>query len=139
MGSLVVELFTFAKPDLDLDFRILQVKFQRDQRQTVLLHRCSQTADLAFVHQQAAVAAGIAVQDVALFLRTDVDPLLLLRCVVDENDKENKRLFSRYVTEEDIRVGAKFDMGSSGVVEITEKYIILICFNYTRYILVVCE
>lgn len=41
-------------------------------------------------------------------------------CVVDENDKENKRLFSRYVTEEDIRVGAKFDMGSSGVVEITE-------------------
>ena len=46
--------------------------------------------------------------------------LLLLMCVVDENDKENKRLFSRYVTEEDIRVGAKFDMGSSGVVEITE-------------------
>lgn len=52
----------------------------------------------------------------------DSQELLLLMCVVDENDKENedRRLFSRYVTEENIRVGAKFGMDGFGEVEITE-------------------
>ncbi len=70
--TLVVELFTSAKSQLHFYVRPAEVKGERNNRKSLLTHLTVQLHDLSFVHKELAVAQRISVEDVALFVGTDV-------------------------------------------------------------------
>ena len=73
--ALVVQLFTAAKTDLDLDVRSAEIQRQRDQRKSLLRNKAVQLHDLTLVHEQLFVAQRILVKDIPLLIRADVHAL----------------------------------------------------------------
>ena len=70
--ALVVELFALAETDFDLSFAFIEINRQRYERQPLLAGNAEQPHDLPAVHQQFAHTQRIAVEDIALFVGTDV-------------------------------------------------------------------
>lgn len=70
--ALVVLRLTAAQAELQLHPPVLEVDFQRDERVALPRHKPFQLADLALVHQKTLGTHGIAVEDVALLIGTDV-------------------------------------------------------------------
>ena len=69
---LVIQLFALAEGDLDLHAGILQIDGNRNNRVAVELDLLEQAHDLALMHQQAARAHRVFVEDVALLIGADV-------------------------------------------------------------------
>ena len=67
-----MQLLAFAKPDLQLDERVLEVDFERNERVAFLLHLSAQLVDLAAVEQQLASSARIDVVVTAHFVRRNM-------------------------------------------------------------------
>lgn len=70
--ALIVQLLTTAKSHLHLDVRAFEIQLQRHQRIALLRHKAEQFEDLLFVHEQAAGAKRIAVEDIAVLVGADV-------------------------------------------------------------------
>ena len=69
---LVIELFALAQADLHLHPGAFEIQAQGDEGVAVLLDLGEEPLDLPLVHEQAAGAAGFAVEDVALLIGADV-------------------------------------------------------------------
>ena len=70
----VMELFALAEPQLHLYQAVLEIDGQWDQRGAVLLDLGLELPDLPLVHQQAAGAHRVTVEDVPVLVRADVHP-----------------------------------------------------------------
>ena len=74
-GTLVIQFFTLAQAQLQLDTPLFKVERKRNQRVTLQLDLLPQAADLAFMGQQTAGTARIFVKDVAVVVGADVHAL----------------------------------------------------------------
>ena len=70
--AFIVKLFALAEPQLDFDILAEKIHRKRYERITLLPDGAEEPVDLAPVHEQLARAVGIAVEDIALFVRADV-------------------------------------------------------------------
>ena len=71
-SALVVELFTFGKADLHLDEASLEIDAQRHDRVALFGSASREPVDLGAVQQKFPRAERILVENIALFVRTDV-------------------------------------------------------------------
>ena len=69
---LVIELFALAQRDLDLDAGVFQINGERNDGVAVELDLGGQPLDLTLVHEQAARADRVLIEDVALFIGADM-------------------------------------------------------------------
>ena len=70
--ALVIELFTSAQPDLQLDAAVFEIQAYRDERIARLLYHAVEAVDLFFMHKESAHAHGIAVEDISLLIGGNV-------------------------------------------------------------------
>ena len=70
--TLVIELFALGKTQLDFDPGVGEIDGQGDESHAVLFDGAVQAHDLALVHEQLTRAAGILVENIALFIGADV-------------------------------------------------------------------
>ena len=70
---LIVELFTAAQPDLDLEAGALEVDLQGNQGIPLLGHQALELHDLLLMHKEAAIPQGLAVEDIAVLVGADVN------------------------------------------------------------------
>ena len=70
---LIVQLFASAKSDLNLEPGAFEIDLERNQGITLLGDEALELHDLLFVHEQAAVAKGLAVENIAVLVGADVD------------------------------------------------------------------
>lgn len=72
IGAFIMQLLTLAEPQLHFHTRSLEVEGKRDERITLLRDEPGQPVDLPPVHEQAARAVGVLIEDVALLIGRDV-------------------------------------------------------------------
>lgn len=73
--ALIVQLFTLAKPKLQLYPAVLKVQRKGDKRQPLLFDLSEQTHYFALVQQKPPYSQRVAVEDVALLIRGNVHTL----------------------------------------------------------------
>ena len=70
--SLIVQLLSSAKSDLDLDVLSRKVKREGNESISLLCHQTAKLHDLLFVHQKLSIPQRLSVENVALLIRADV-------------------------------------------------------------------
>ena len=70
---LIVELFTAAQANLDLEAGALEVDLQRNQGIPLLGDQSLELHDLLLMHEQTAIAERLSVEDIAVLVGADVD------------------------------------------------------------------
>ena len=73
--SLVVELLASRKTDLHLDASVLEVDLKRHQGVALGLHLSGKFHDLALVKQELSLSEGLAVENIAFLVGTDIHTL----------------------------------------------------------------
>ena len=101
--SLIIQLFTTAKSDFDLDVRAAEIQRQRDERKTLLRHKTVQLHNLFFVHEQLFVAQRIFIKNVSLLVGTYVHALYKKLAVLD---------IAVCILEIDLTAADAFDLGT---------------------------
>ena len=71
--ALIVQLLTAAEADLDLEARAFEVNREGDEGKALLTDQPREFHDLSFMHEQAAVAQWLAVENISVLVRTDMD------------------------------------------------------------------
>src|SRR5450759_3248826 len=69
---LIIQLLTTAKTQFDLRFPTLQVKFERNKRQSFGIYSAPQLTDLAPVQQQFAIAHRLMIIAIAVLINSDM-------------------------------------------------------------------